>query len=92
MAISESKQRFLLNNKPTYGLEILELRNYGPLFNSGKIKTGAIILSINNELASWENLTGALKNSFPGDEIDFQILQNSIIEDYKVMTEAIPTQ
>ena len=85
-------KRFLLNNKPTYGLEILELRNYGPLFNSGKIKTGAIILSINNELASWENLTGALKNSFPGDEIDFQILQNSIIEDYKVMTEAIPTQ
>ena len=85
-------KRFLLNNKPTYGLEILELRNYGPLFNSGKIKPGAIILSINNASPTWENLTGALKNSFPGDEIDFQILQNSNVKDYKVVTEAIPNQ
>ena len=85
-------KRFLLNNNPTYGLEILELRNYGPLFNSGKIKPGAIILSINNESPTWENLTGALKNSFPGDEIDFQILQNSNLKDYKVVTEAIPSQ
>ena len=83
-------KRLFLNNKPTYGLEILELKNYGPLFNSGKIKSGAIILSINNESPTWENLTGALKNSFPGDEISFRILQNSNMEDYKVMTEAIP--
>ena len=83
-------KRFLLNNKPTYGLEILELRNYGPLFNSGKIQPGAIILSINNQKPTWENLTGALKNSFPGDEISFQILQNSSVKDYKVITEAIP--
>ena len=85
-------KRFLLNNKPTYGLEILELRNIGPLFNNGKIKPGAIILSINNESPSWENLTSALKNSFPGDEINFQILQDSNVEDYKVVTEAIPIQ
>ena len=85
-------KRFLLNNKPTFGLEILELRNYGPLFNIGKIKEGAIILSINNESPTWENLTGALKNSFPGDEINFQILQNSDVRDYKVITEAIPTE
>ena len=83
-------KRFLLNNKPTYGLEILELRNYGPLFNSGKIQPGAIILSVNNQTPTWENLTGALKNSFPGDEISFQILQNSNVKDYKVITEAIP--
>ena len=83
-------KRFLLNNKPAYGLEILELRNYGPLFNSGKIQPGAIILSINNQTPTWENLTGALKNSFPGDEINFQILQNSNVKDYKVITEAIP--
>ena len=83
-------KRFLLNNKPTYGLEILELRNYGPLFNSGKIQPGAIILSINNQKPTWENLTGALKNSFPGDEISFQILQDSSVKDYKVITEAIP--
>jgi C-terminal processing protease CtpA/Prc len=79
-----------LNNKPTYGLEILELRNYGPLFNSGDIKPGAIILSVNNQLPTWENLTDALNNSFPGDEISFQILQNSNVKDFKVVTEAIP--
>jgi S1-C subfamily serine protease len=83
-------KRFLLNNKPTYGLEILELRNYGPLFNSGDIKPGAIILSVNNQLPTWENLTDALNNSFPGDEISFQILQNSNVKDFKVVTEAIP--
>ncbi len=85
-------KRFLLNNKPTYGLEILELKNIGPLFNNGKIKPGAIILSVNNESPSWENLTSALKNSFPGDEINFKILQDSNVEDYKVVTEAIPIQ
>jgi len=84
-------KRFILNSKPTFGLEILELRNYGPLFNNGKIKAGAIILSINNESPTWENLTGALKNSFPGDEIYFQILQNSNVRDYIVITEAIPS-
>ena len=84
-------KRFILNSKPTFGLEILELRNYGPLFNNGKIKAGAIILSINNEPPTWENLTGALKNSFPGDEIYFQILQNSNVRDYIVITEAIPS-
>ena len=83
-------KRFLLNNKLTYGLEILELRNYGPLFNSGEIKPGAIILSINNKTPSWENLTGALKNSFPGDEINFQILQDSALANYKIITEPIP--
>ena len=85
-------KRFLLNKKPTFGLEISELKNYGPLFNSGEIKPGAIILSINNESPTWDNLTEALKDSFPGDEIDFQILQNSNIKVYKVITEAIPTQ
>ncbi len=85
-------KRFLLNNKPTYGLEILELKNYGPLFNNGEINPGAIILSINNEPPSWENLTSALNNSFPGDEINFRILQDSNVTDYNVVTEAIPTQ
>jgi len=85
-------KRFILNKKPTFGLEILELRNYGPLFNIGKIEPGAIILSINGKSPTWENLIDALNNSFPGDEIDFQILQNSYLEDYKVITEAIPTQ
>jgi len=85
-------KRFLLNNELAYGLEILELRNYGPLFNSEKIKPGDIILSVNNESPTWENLTGALKNSFPGDEINFQILQDSEVNNYIVFTEAIPVK
>ena len=85
-------KRFLLNNELAYGLEILELRNYGPLFNSEKIKPGDIILSINNESPTWENLTGALKNSFPGDEINFQILQDFEVNNYTVFTEAIPVK
>ena len=85
-------KRFLLNNKPTYGLEILELNNYGPLFNDGNIKPGAIILSVNDKPPSWENLTYALNNSFPGDEISFQILQDSNMQNFTVVTEAIPDQ
>ena len=85
-------KRFLLNNKPTYGLEILELNNYGPLFKDGKIKPGAIILSVNDKSPSWENLTYALNNSFPGDEISFQILQDSNMQNFTVVTEAIPDQ
>ena len=83
---------FLLNNKPTYGLEILELNNYGPLFNDGNIKPGAIILSVNDKPPSWENLTYALNNSFPGDEISFQILQDSKMQNFTVVTEGIPDQ
>ena len=85
-------KKFLLNNKPTYGLEILELNNYGPLFNDGKIKPGAIILSVNDKPPSWENLTYALNNSFPGDEISFQILQDSKMQNFSVVTEGIPDQ
>ena len=85
-------KRFLLNNKPTYGLEILELNNYGPLFNDGNIKPGAIILSVNDKPPSWENLTYALNNSFPGDEISFQILQDSKMQNFTVITEGIPDQ
>jgi len=85
-------KRFLLNNKPTYGLEILELNNDGPLFNGGNIKPGAIILSVNDKPPSWENLTYALNNSFPGDEISFQILQDSNMQNFTVVTEGIPDQ
>ena len=85
-------KRFLLNNKVTFGLEILELKNYGPLFKDRKIKPGAIILSVNDKPPSWENLTYALNNSFPGDEISFQILQDSNVQNFTVITEGIPDQ
>ncbi|MDA9140775.1 trypsin-like peptidase domain-containing protein [Gammaproteobacteria bacterium] len=85
-------KRFVLNNKATYGLEIVELNSYGPLFHDGKIKPGAIILLVNDKLPSWENLTYALNNSFPGDEISFQILQDSNIKNFTVVTEGVPDQ
>ena len=72
-------KRFIFNNELVYGLEILELKEYGPLFENGDIKLGAIIISINTQVASWENLTNALTNSFPGDEISLKILQDNEI-------------
>ena len=60
------------------------------LFNQGKIKPGSIILSINSQVPSWENLINALNNSFPGDEINFQVLHGSGVEDFKITTEAYP--
>ena len=72
-------KRFIFNNELVYGLEILELKEYGPLFENGDIKLGAIIISINTQVASWENLTNALTNSFPGDEISLKILQDNKI-------------
>ena len=81
-------KRFLLNNKLVYGLEILELKEYGPLFEDRDIQVGAIIISINAQVASWENLTEALKNSFPGDEITLEILQNNQIIRKDIITQA----
>jgi hypothetical protein len=47
---------------------------------------------VNDKLPSWENLTYALNNSFPGDEISFQILQDSNIQNFTVVTEGVPDQ
>ena len=85
-------KRFIFDNKVTFGLEILELKEYGPLFKIGKIQQGSIILSINNKAPTWENLTRALNDSFPGDEINIKILDDSNIMDFKIITEALPSQ
>ena len=81
-------KRFVLNNKLVYGLEILESKQEGPLFKDGDIKPGAIIVSINTKAASWENLTDALRNSFPGDEIFLEILQENKIIKKDLVTRA----
>jgi len=82
-------KRFLLNNELTYGLEILELKEYGPLFEEGQIQLGTVIISINNQSATWENLTKALKSSFPGDRITLKIIQkNNTINQIEVITQA----
>ena len=81
-------KRFIYNNELVYGLEILELKEQGPLFEDADIKSGAIILSINAKAASWENLTDALRNSFPGDEIFLDILQDNKIIKKELLTRA----
>ena len=81
-------KRFILNNELVYGLEILELKEYGHLFDGEKIKPGAIIIAINDQAASWENLTNALTNSFPGDNISFKILQENMIITKDLITKA----
>ncbi len=84
-------KRFFFSNKVMIGLEIVELNEYGPLFNTGKVRPGSIIISINNQAPSWENLIKAINNSFTGDEINFEILQNSKVEILKITTEASPS-
>ena len=81
-------KRFIFNNELVYGLEILELKEQGPLFEDADIKPGAIIISINTKAASWENLTDALRNSFPGDEIFLEILQENKIIKKDLVTRA----
>ena len=81
-------KRFILNDQLTYGLEILELKEKGPLYEIGHVKQGDIIVEINDNIATWENLTGALNNSFPGDEIELKVLQNSKIKDLTLITMA----
>ena len=81
-------KRFVLDNELVYGLEILESKDQGPLFEGANIKPGAIIISINTKAASWENLTSALRNSFPGDKIFLEILQENKIIKKDLITRA----
>ena len=81
-------KRFILNDELIYGLEILEFKKYGPLYEDGEIQLGSIIISINNQVASWENLTEALNNSFPGDKITVEILQDNKIIQKELITKA----
>jgi S1-C subfamily serine protease len=81
-------KRIIFNNELVYGLEILESNKQGPLFENGDVKPGAIIVSINNQVASWENLTSALTNSFPGDNISLEILQDNKILRKDLVTKA----
>jgi len=81
-------KRIIFNNELVYGLEILESNKQGPLFENGDVKPGAIIVSINTQVASWENLTSALTNSFPGDNISLEILQDNKILRKDLITKA----
>ena len=67
------KVRIKKNNKFIDGLRIVEMENTGPLFEKG-VKTNDILVSINNENASWLNLTSSLKFATLGESLSMEII------------------
>ena len=55
------------------GLRIVEIDNYGPLFDKG-IRVNDVIISINSNKGDWKNLTSSLKFAGLGNNIIFKIL------------------
>ena len=56
------------------------MQNKGPLFEKG-VRTNDVILNINDESASWSNLTSSLKFATLGENLRIEILnqKNEII-------------
>ncbi|GIR16393.1 MAG: hypothetical protein CM15mP29_3810 [Alphaproteobacteria bacterium] len=67
------KVRIKKNNNFIDGLRIIEMENKGPLFEKG-VKTNDILVSINNENASWANLTSSLKFATLGESLSMEII------------------
>ncbi len=67
--------RLNIKNNLVNGLRIVEIDNYGPLFEKG-IGINDIIISINGGKGEWKNLTSSLKFASLGNNIVFEILTN----------------
>ena len=67
------KVRIKKNNNFIDGLRIIEMENKGPLFEKG-VKKNDILVSINNENASWANLTRSLKFATLGERLSMEII------------------
>ena len=67
--------RLNIKNNLVNGLRIVEIDNYGPLFEKG-IGVNDVIISINGGKGDWKNLTSSLKFSSLGNDIIFEILTN----------------
>ena len=65
--------RLNIKNNLVNGLRIVEIDNYGPLFEKG-IGINDIIISINGSKGEWKNLTSSLKFASLGNNIVFEIL------------------
>ncbi|MDB2492360.1 trypsin-like peptidase domain-containing protein [Gammaproteobacteria bacterium] len=68
-----SPTRLNIKNNLVNGLRIVEIDNYGPLFEKG-IGINDIIISINGSKGEWKNLTSSLKFASLGNNIVFEIL------------------
>ena len=62
------------------GLRIVEMQNKGPLFEKG-VRINDVIFRINDETASWSNLTSSLKFATLGESLRMEILnqKNEVI-------------
>ena len=65
--------RLNIKNNLVNGLRIVEIDNYGPLYEKG-IGINDIIISINGSKGEWKNLTSSLKFASLGNNIVFEIL------------------
>ena len=65
--------RLNIKNNLVNGLRIVEIDNYGPLYEKG-IGINDIIISINGGKGEWKNLTSSLKFASLGNNIVFEIL------------------
>ena len=68
--------RIILENKLVNGLRIVEIDNYGPLFEKG-VKINDIIIKINDEQSNWNTLTSSLKFASLGNDIKFNVLTSN---------------
>ena len=75
-----TKVRINKGGSVSSGLRIIEMQNKGPLFEEG-VRVNDVILSINNETASWSNLTSSLKFATLGENLRMEILnqKNEIV-------------
>ena len=75
-----AKVRINKDGYVTNGLRIVEMQNKGPLFEKG-VRINDVILNINDETASWSNLTSSLKFATLGENLRMEILnqKNEII-------------
>tara|TARA_B100000073_G_scaffold341197_1_gene342163 strand:+ start:1040 stop:2053 length:1014 start_codon:yes stop_codon:yes gene_type:complete len=64
--------RVNLNNKIVNALKIIEIDNFGPLYEKG-VRVNDIILEINEEEGTWSNLTKSLRFAGLGNNIQLKV-------------------
>jgi S1-C subfamily serine protease len=65
--------RIILNNNYISGLRVVEIDDYGPLFEKG-VTINDIIIKINKEQSNWNTLTSSLRFASLGNDIEFTVL------------------
>ena len=71
-----SDVRVNLSNKSLNGLRVIEIDEFGPLYESG-VRATDIIIEINEAASSWANLTESLKSLTFGEIINLKIISSN---------------